>query len=99
MAFDPLTATCQDLQNLLETHTTTSVDIIETYLSQINKFDKTGICLNAMIAVAPRHLLLAQAISLDEERFNGKVRGPLHGLPVILKVTFFSQLSMIGSDM
>jgi amidase len=86
-SFDPLVSSCADLQKLLEKNEITSVEIVERYLHQITKFDKAGPCINAMIAVAPRHLLLSQAIRLDEERKNGKCRGPLHGLPFIVKVS------------
>jgi amidase len=85
MSFNPLTATCSELQHLLETAQLTSLDIVERYLDQIAKFDKVGPRLNAMISVAPRHLLLRHAMELDEERRGGNVRGPLHGIPVTLK--------------
>lgn len=38
-----------------------------------------------MISVAPKHELLRIARKLDEERARGKRRGPLHGIPVVLK--------------
>jgi amidase len=86
-SFDPLTATASSLQYMLENKNLTSVQIIDTYLQQIDKFNHKGPCLNALISVAPRDILISTAESLDEERRNGKVRSPLHGIPIILKVT------------
>jgi amidase len=85
--FDPLTATASSLQYMLENNGLTSVQIIDTYLQQIHKFNHKGPCLNALISVAPRDILILTAGSLDEERRQGKVRSPLHGIPIILKVT------------
>ena len=84
--FDVLTATAVDLQERLELGTLTSVQIIEAYLSQITAHNHSGLKLNALICVAPEESVLAQARKLDEERKEGRVRGPLHGLPIIVKV-------------
>ena len=86
--FDPLTTTAVELRNLLETGDLSSVTIVETYLDQIHKYDRAGPCLNALISVAPRHVLISSAMGLDEERAAGQRRGPYHGIPIILKVIF-----------
>ena len=86
--FDVLTATAASLQDQLTTGTLTSVDIVEGYCDQIEKHNHAGFKLNAIIAVAPRDIVLAQARVFDEERKNGKIRGPLHGLPIIFKDCF-----------
>jgi amidase len=85
--FDPLTATASSLQYMLENNSLTSVQIIDTYLQQIDRFNHNGPCLNALISVAPRDILMSTARSLDDQRRQGKVRSPLHGIPIILKVT------------
>jgi amidase len=85
-SFDPLTTTAVELQKRLENGSLTSVEIVETYLGQIEKFNRAGIYLNALISVAPRHIAISTALDLDEERKNGMVRGPFHGIPIILKV-------------
>jgi amidase len=90
--FDPLITTAVELQRLLEARQLTSVQIIERYLKQIEKFNHAGPYLNALLAVAPRHILLHTAMTLDEERAKGKVRSPLHGIPIILKVGGFQLL-------
>jgi len=94
--FDPLTTTAAKLQTLLESGDLTSVAIVEKYLDQIQRYDKAGPCLNALISVAPRHILISEALRLDSERASGKTRGPFHGIPIILKdaITTSSELGM-----
>jgi amidase len=87
-SFNVLTATATELQELLIAGELTSVQIIETYLAQIGKHNHTGAHLNAIISVAPRKLALQRAAMLDQERRDGKVRSPLHGIPIIVKDCF-----------
>jgi amidase len=84
--FNPLVATATELQHLLSVGSITSVDLVNVYLDQIAKYDKSGPKLNAIISTPPRDGLLEIASSLDNERATGIVRGPLHGIPIILKV-------------
>jgi amidase len=84
--FNVLTATASELQDRLKAKTLTSVEIITAYLTQIEKHNHAGAKLNAIISVAPRELVLGTAKKLDYERSAGKIRGPLHGLPIIIKV-------------
>ena len=84
--FDVLTVNATELHILLESGTISSVDIVELYLSQIERHNYAGLGLNAMISTAPRRLLLHRARELDQERTAGRTRGPLHGLPIIVKV-------------
>ena len=79
--FDPLVATASQLQILLSAGQLTSVELCRVYLDQIREHDHY---LKAVLAVAPT--ALSQAAVLDEERLQGRVRGPLHGVPVIIKV-------------
>jgi amidase len=90
MAFDTFTSTANDLAHMLESNQITSVAIIETYLSMINRHDKAGFNLNSLISVAPRDLLLTKAQELDDERKAGKLRSPLHGVPIVLKDNIIS---------
>ncbi|KAH7227277.1 amidase signature domain-containing protein [Fusarium solani] len=83
-----LVATAQDIQQLLGNSSLTSEALIDLSLRQIEQFDPKGAALQAMIKVAPREKLLAQARGLDQERQRGQVRGPLHGIPIILKDIF-----------
>jgi Asp-tRNA(Asn)/Glu-tRNA(Gln) amidotransferase A subunit family amidase len=61
----------------------TSVALVETYLARIEAYDRNGARLNAILRVNPR--ALEEAAALDRERAGGGVRGPLHGIPVIMK--------------
>lgn len=57
--------------------------LTEYYLDRIEKIDKNGPALNAVLTVNPDALEIARA--LDEEMQKGTVRGPMHGIPVIIK--------------
>ncbi|PSR09784.1 MAG: amidase, partial [Bacteroidetes bacterium] len=63
--------------------TYTSVELVQAYLDRIATIDDSGPMLNAIIQVNPEALQIAAA--LDQERAAGNVRGPLHGIPVVLK--------------
>lgn len=60
-----------------------SEDIIRSYIGRIAEIDDAGPALNAVIAINPN--ALADARKLDRERAAGKVRGPLHGVPILIK--------------
>lgn len=83
--WDVLTATAEELRDLLQSGQTTSVAIAEAHLAQIEKHNKTGLCLRAIISTAPKDKILTRAAELDRERSNGNVRSTLHGIPIILK--------------
>ena len=78
-----LTATIPELQEALARGELTSVQLVETYLARIEAYDRSGPRLNAVLRINPR--ARAEAAALDEERARGVVRGPLHGIPVIMK--------------
>lgn len=61
----------------------TSVRICQLYLARIEAMDRKGPSLGAMIELNPDALAIAR--QLDNERKAGRVRGPLHGIPVIIK--------------
>ena len=63
--------------------TLTSRALTQAYLNRIAAIDDAGPRLNAVIEINPK--ALADADALDAERHGGKVRGPLHGIPVLLK--------------
>jgi len=71
------------LQQKMKNKEYTSRSITELYLKRIDAIDKAGPKLNAVIEVNPDALSIADA--MDKERANGKVRGPLHGIPVLVK--------------
>ncbi len=61
----------------------TAVEVVQGYLNRIEALDRNGPGLNSVLSVNPDALRIAA--ELDAERRAGKVRGPLHGIPVILK--------------
>ena len=79
--FNARTATLADLKHGLATGAFTSKNIVEEYLSQIQKYNHY---LKAVYELAPN--VLEQAENLDIERSTGRIRSDLHGIPVLLKV-------------
>lgn len=58
-------------------------EVIQAYIERIDNIDKNGPSLNSIITVNPDALTIAA--KLDEELQKGITRGPLHGIPVVLK--------------
>ncbi len=77
---DLQTATIADLQAAMTGKRLTSVQLVQAYLGRIKAYDKPT---NSIRGVSPT--ALSWASRLDAERRAGKVRGPLHGVPVLLK--------------
>lgn len=75
--------TIEELQNLMQTGKQTSKSITQLYLKRIVDLNKKGPSLNAVIEVNPDAIKIAEA--LDIERKQGMLRGPLHGIPVLIK--------------
>ena len=80
---DVLTADAKLLQNFLDKGSISSVNLVDLYLAQIQKHDGY---LHAMLSMPPQDALRTTAAKLDDERLKGQLRGPLHGVPVIVKV-------------
>jgi amidase len=76
-------ATIVELQTQLTTRRLTSQSLVQKYLERIEAIDRRGPALNSIIEVNPEAESIARA--LDRERRDGHVRGPLHGIPVVLK--------------
>ena len=72
-----------ELQDDMTSGTVTSEQLVQAYIDRINRIDRTGPSLNSVITLNPD--ALAQARSLDAERRTGNVRGPLHGVPILVK--------------
>jgi len=75
--------TIEELQRGYEAGDFTVREVVEAYLDRIEAIDRNGPALNAVLAVHPDALEIAA--ELDRERREGRVRGPLHGVPVLLK--------------
>jgi amidase len=76
-------ATIDQLQKKMVSGELTARSITEKYLARISAIDKSGPHLNSVIELNPDALTIAD--DLDRERKEGKVRGPLHGIPVLIK--------------
>jgi amidase len=81
--FELQEATIDWLQQKMQSGQYTSVVITNLYLKRIAQIDKVGLKLNAVIELNPDAVSIAA--SLDKERKDGKLRGPLHGIPVLIK--------------
>ena len=81
--FEVLEASIPQLQSAMKDGKVTSLQLVDAYLARIAAYDAQGPELNAMIRLNPR--ARAVAAQLDQERRAGKVRGPLHGIPIVLK--------------
>jgi amidase len=76
-------ATVEQLQNGMRSGRFTARSLAEAYLARIEAVDRRGPGLRAMLDLNPDALAIAD--SLDAERRAGRVRGPLHGIPVVIK--------------
>lgn len=82
-AFDVAEKSIDELGDAMRKGTVTSRQATAAYLARIDAYDHAGPALNAMIAVNPRALDEAEA--LDRERAARGPRGPLHGIPIVIK--------------
>jgi amidase len=76
-------ATTDDLNSAFDAGSLTSEQLIRAFLDRINRYDKHGPSLRAVIAVNPKAIEIAR--QLDLERKARGARSALHGIPVILK--------------
>jgi amidase len=81
--FPLLEATIDQLQQMMQNGQHDSQSITKLYLRRIEAIDKKGPALNAVIELNPDALTIAAA--MDAERKAGKIRGPLHGIPILIK--------------
>lgn len=72
-----------ELQAELASGATTSEALVAAYIARIEAIDRTGPTLRSVLALNPRAAEDARA--LDAERKAGKIRGALHGIPILLK--------------
>jgi amidase len=95
--------TISELQDKMANGELSSEQVTQLYLQRIEAIDKKGPALNAVIELNPDALAIAKA--MDDERNAGKIRGPLHGIPVLIKdnidtadkmMTTAGSLAMLG---
>src|SRR5262245_2473402 len=79
-AFSVVEASIPDMQKALTANRFTSRELVMQYLSRIAMYEDK---LHAVITVNPN--AIKEAEELDRERAQGRLRGPLHGIPIALK--------------
>src|SRR3954469_5867776 len=97
-------ATIDELQAGMANHSQTAVSVAKAYLRRIHEIDRSGPALNSVIELNPDALKTAR--DLDLERKSRDPRGPMHGIPVLLKdnidthdrmMTTAGSLALLGS--
>ena len=76
-------ASIAELQVAMQRGARTAASITQDYLARIAALDRAGPTLNAIIELNPDAMVIAEA--LDHERREKGARGPLHGIPVLVK--------------
>jgi amidase len=76
-------STIEDLQARMKSGEISARSLTEAYLARISEIDKHGPALNSVIEINPDALAIAE--SLDRERKEKGARGPMHGIPVLIK--------------
>jgi amidase len=71
------------LQENMKQGKASAVSLTKAYLKRIRAIDREGPALNAIIELNPDAVSIAE--TLDRERAEGKIRGPLHGIPILVK--------------
>jgi amidase len=82
-ALDLEEITVTGLQNKMQNGEQTSVSITKAFIARIEQIDRNGPMLNSIIELNPDAIAIAE--NLDKERKQGKIRGPLHGIPILVK--------------
>jgi amidase len=97
-------ATIAELQAAMAAGSLTAVTLVQKYVTRIEALDRKGPAINSIIELNPDAEAIAAA--LDRERKAGRVRGPMHGIPVVLKdnidtgdrmLTTAGSLALVGS--
>src|SRR6201988_2943365 len=103
-AFELDEITIVELQQGMQSGKYSSRSLVEKYVDRINDIDKKGPAINSVIEINPEAESIATA--LDRERKEGRTRGPLHGIPILIKdnidtadrmMTTAGSLALVGS--
>jgi Asp-tRNA(Asn)/Glu-tRNA(Gln) amidotransferase A subunit family amidase len=96
--FDVMEKTIGELQDAMAGGRVTSRALVDAYLARVAAYDRRGPAINAIVALNPRARDVADA--LDRERATKGARGPLHGIPVLVKDNFDTEdMPTSGSTM
>ena len=103
-AFELEELTITQLQQAMASGRFSSKSLVSKYLSHISDIDRDGPKLNSVLELNPEATAIAER--LDDERKSGRVRGPLHGIPLLIKdnldtadrmTTTAGSLALLGS--
>lgn len=103
-AFELEELTISELQDGMKSGKFTARSLVRKYLDRIDDVDKNGPALNSVIEINPDAISIAE--SLDRERKEKGARGPLHGIPILIKdnidtadrmMTTAGSLALVGS--
>lgn len=103
-AFELEELTIAKLQDGMKSGKFTARSLVKNYLDRIDDIDKHGPALNSVIEINPDAVSIAEA--LDRERKEKGARGPLHGIPILIKdnidtadrmMTTAGSLALVGS--
>lgn len=83
LSFDLNEVSIDELRQKMQAGTYTARSIASLYLARIEAIDKSGPGLRSVIELNPDALVIAD--EMDRERKQGKIRGPMHGIPVLIK--------------
>jgi amidase len=81
--FDLEELTISELQDGMKSGKFTAHSLVRRYVERITDVDRGGPKVNAVIELNPEAATIAEA--LDQERKQGRLRGPLHGIPILIK--------------
>jgi amidase len=81
-----LALNARDVRQLFDNGTLTIPGLLSQLLLQINKENRNGLKLRAIVSLAPEASLWARAEAGKLELRSNRSRGPLHGIPIVLKV-------------
>jgi amidase len=84
--YDVVEKSIPELQAAMAAGQVTSRQLVDAYLARIEAYDRSGPALNAIVVVNPR--ARDEASALDAERRRSGARGPLHGIPIVVKDNF-----------
>jgi len=81
--YDVEEKTVVELQAALANGTVSSEELVDAYVQRIEEIDRSGPTLQSVLSLNPQ--AAEQARALDAERSSGRTRGPLHGIPILVK--------------
>ena len=81
--FDVFEASIAQIRDALDQGQVSSVQLVQQYLERIQAYDKQGPKLNSIVRINPEALVQAQELDAERERTGS--RGPLHGVPIVVK--------------